>query len=104
VVELLQRVGIRSERIELIVTEAVPGPVKLEDASRSIGKSPLIVLPRDAEAAARAMNAGAPLNGTRPLGLRAAIAQLAARLAGTPTERRRGVFGRLFGRGRRPEA
>ena len=79
--ELLARVDIPPERIELLVTHAVPGPVKMEDAVRAIGRQPFFTIPRD-EAATRAMNAGAPLNGARDAGLGTAISELAAKLTG----------------------
>jgi Flp pilus assembly CpaE family ATPase len=65
-----------------VITELVRGPVDLKDVTRSLGKEPLVTLPRDDVGAGQAMNSGAPLNGGKPAGLAAAIGVLAARLAG----------------------
>jgi len=82
-VELLSRLGVPSERVELLVTEAVPGPVSLKDGSQAIGKTPFFVIPRDQPSAAEAMNHGAPLNG-KPSKLALAMTELAAKVAGVP--------------------
>jgi pilus assembly protein CpaE len=103
IVELLARIGIHANRVDLIITEAVPGPVKIEEAIAAIGKTPLAVLPRD-EAAGQAMNSGSVLNGARPVGLSAAIGELAARLAHlseASTPRRGRLLGRFFGRAKK---
>jgi pilus assembly protein CpaE len=90
--ELLGRVGAPRERLELVVTHAVPGPVDVKDAARIIGKEPFFVIPRD-EAASGAMNAGMPLNGASEAGLGRAVAELAGKLTGVPTaSKRRGRF------------
>lgn len=81
-VELLQRLEVPSERLALIVTRAVGGPVDLREAVRTIGKEPYAVLPADEDAAGKAMNSGVPLNGLRPAGLSLAIGEIAAKLAG----------------------
>jgi pilus assembly protein CpaE len=100
-IELLGRLDVPRERVELLVTHAIPGPVTMEDAVRSIGKQPLLIVPRDAAAAAGAMNAGAPLNGTRASSLSIAISELAARLTGAAVRKAGGgrLFRRIFGRG-----
>jgi len=61
--EVLERLAVPPDRVELLVTDAVPGPIKLEEAARAIGKQPFLIIPRDPVAAASAMNTGAPLNG-----------------------------------------
>jgi pilus assembly protein CpaE len=96
--DLLERLGVAPSAVELLITEAVPGPVSVSDAARAIGKPPLLVIPRDA-AAPDAMNEGTPLNG-RQTPLPAAITQLAAKLAGVHAPRRPRVgLRRLFSRG-----
>ncbi|HLK12643.1 MAG TPA: hypothetical protein VKW76_14805 [Candidatus Binatia bacterium] len=98
--DLLERLGAPPSALDLLVTEAVPGPVSVSDAARAIGKQPLLVIPHDA-AAPDAMNEGTPLNG-RQTPLPAAMAQLAAKLAGVCTTRRpRAGLLRLFSRGGR---
>jgi pilus assembly protein CpaE len=99
-VELLSRLGVPGERVELIVTEAIPGPVSMKDGSQAIGKTPFFVIPRDEPSAAEAMNHGAPLNG-KPSKLALAMAELAAKVAGvTAAGKPRGgqMLRRLFGR------
>jgi pilus assembly protein CpaE len=99
-VELLSRLGVPSDRIELIVTEAIPGPVSMKDGSQAIGKTPFFVVPRDESSAAEAMNHGAPLNG-KPTKLALAMAELAAKVAGVAAAGKpRGgqMLRRLFGR------
>ena len=80
VVELLGRLNIPSQRVELVVTQVVPGPVSLKDAVRAIGKEPLHIVPRDEIAARDAMNEGMPLNG-KPGGLPHSIRELASKVA-----------------------
>ena len=82
-VDLLGRLGVPLEHVELLITEAVAGPVSLQDAARAIGKQPFFVIPRDEASAAEAMNHGAPLNG-KPTKLALAMTELAAKLAGVP--------------------
>src|SRR5262245_28297959 len=99
-VELLSRLGVPGERVELIVTEAIPGPLSMKDGSQAIGKTPFFVIPRDEPSAAEAMNHGAPLNG-KPTKLALAMAELAAKVAGvTAAGKPRGgqMLRRLFGR------
>src|SRR6185295_3750651 len=62
-VELFSRLQIPADRVALVMTEAVRGPVRLDDATRAIGKSPYFTIPNDPTGAGNAMNAGAPLNG-----------------------------------------
>lgn len=80
-VELLGRLAVPLEHVELLVTEAVAGPVSVQDAVRVIGKQPFFVIPRDDGSAAEAMNHGAPLNG-KPTKLALAMTELAAKVAG----------------------
>lgn len=80
--DLLERLNVGTSRVELVITELVRGPVDLKDVTRSLGKEPLVTLPRDDAGASQAMNSGAPLNGGKPTGLAAAVAALASRLAG----------------------
>src|SRR5262249_56904976 len=79
--DLSARLGTPADRVELLVSEAVAGPVSLQDASRAIGKTPFFVIPRDESSAAEAMNHGAPLNG-KPTKLALAMAELATKVAG----------------------
>ena len=104
--DLLARLGIPAERVELLVTEAVGGPVSIQDAVRAIGKSPFFVIPRDESSAAEAMNHGAPLNG-KPTKLALAMAELATRVAGAPAAgkpRPGQLLRKLFGRAERVNA
>jgi len=80
--DLLERLNVGTSRVELVITELVRGPVDLKDVTRSLGKEPLVTLPRDDAGASQAMNSGSPLNGGKPAGLAAAVSALAARLAG----------------------
>src|SRR5262249_13111158 len=105
-VDLFGRLGIPAERVELLVTEAVAGPVSLHDASRAIGKTPFFVIPRDENSAAEAMNHGAPLNG-KPTKLALAMAELATKVAGgAPAGKPRSgqLLRKLFGRTERVNA
>jgi pilus assembly protein CpaE len=80
--DLLERLNIGGARVGLVLTELVRGPVDLKDVVRSLGKEPLITLPRDEVGASQAMNSGSPLNGGKPAGLAAAVTALAAKLSG----------------------
>ena len=105
IVELLDRLSIPRERVDLIVTHALPGPVSLPDAARAIGKEVFHVLPRDEQAATSAMNAGTPLAAAREAGLATGIAELADKLAGRggPAKAKRGhLLQRIFTRETRP--
>jgi pilus assembly protein CpaE len=95
---LLERLGPGTDRVDLIITEIVPGGVDLRDATRSLGREPVATLPRDDSAAAQAMNSGTPLNGARPAPLTLAIEQLAARVTGVtqPARTRGSLFRRFF--------
>ncbi len=98
--ELLAHLGVQAEHVEVVVTEAVPGPVRLAEAARVIGTQPVCVIPRDEAAAGDAMNQGAPLNG-KPTRLAVAIDDLAARIAGeaaAPKQRSNQFLRRLFNR------
>ncbi len=88
------------------MTEAVAGPVSVQDASRAIGKTPFFVIPRDESSAAEAMNHGAPLNG-KPTKLALAMAELATKVAGAPAAgkpRSGQLLRKLFGRTERVNA
>jgi pilus assembly protein CpaE len=97
-VDLLDRLGVGTDRVDLLVMELTKGGVDLKDLTRSIGKEPLATLPRDDAAAAHAMNSGTPLNGGRPAGLSVAVAELAAKLSGStqPAKARTSLFRRIF--------
>jgi len=82
-VDLLGRLGVPLERVEVLVSEIVAGPVSLQDAGRALGKEPFFVIPRDEASAADAMNQGVPLNG-KPTKLALAMTELAAKVAGVP--------------------
>jgi pilus assembly protein CpaE len=100
--ELLGRLGIPTDRVQLVVTEALPGPVSVADAVRAIGKQPFFTIPRDESAASKAMNAGTPLNGAVS-GLAESIDALAAKLAGLhETPKSRPLLQRIFSKGARP--
>src|SRR5439155_456122 len=101
IVALLDRLNIPRERVDLVVTQAIPGPVSLPDAARAIGKEVFHVLPRDEQAAGAAMNAGTPLPAAREAGLATGIAELADKLAGRggPAKGKRGhLLQRIFTR------
>jgi pilus assembly protein CpaE len=96
--DLLERLNIGTSRVGLLVTELVQGPVDLKDVVRSLGKEPLITLPRDEVGAGLAMNSGSPLNGGKPAGLAGAVNTLAAKLAGIQHQpaARGSFFRRMF--------
>jgi len=106
--ELLARISPDPGRIELLISDVHPSPVKMADALRAIGKDQaLLVVPRDEAQASAAANAGVPLNGASPSPLADAIAALAAKLAGMPAEAhglRRSLLQRFLPRGRRSTA
>jgi pilus assembly protein CpaE len=81
-VELVNRLNVQPERVQVVVTEIVKGPIDLKEAVRTLGNDPVAILPRD-EAAGKAMNSGVLLNGNRPTGLTTVLTQLAAKIAGT---------------------
>jgi pilus assembly protein CpaE len=80
--DLLERLNIGAARVGLVLTELIRGPVDMKDVVRSLGKEPLITLPRDDVGAGQAMNSGSPLNGGKPAGLAGAVTALAAKLTG----------------------
>jgi pilus assembly protein CpaE len=90
--DLLERLNVGTTRVDLVLTQIVQGPVDLKDVTRSLGKEPLVTLPRDPVGAAQAMNAGAPLNGGRPVGLSAAFRALAGKIGGVQETAARGSF------------
>ncbi len=98
-VELLTRLNNANQRVELLVTHSVPGPVEVKDAARTIGQEPFLVIPRDEVSAGRAMNAGAPLDGAAQTGLARAVNELAVKLTGVgsaPRARRGHLLRRMF--------
>jgi len=97
--DLLARLDARPE---VLITQAIARPAKLEDATRAIGQPPYLIIPRDPTAASQAMNAGAPLNGTKDSPLATSIGEFATKLTGVGPKGGGGrLFGRLFGRGKR---
>jgi pilus assembly protein CpaE len=103
--DLLDRLGIAHDRVDLLVTEIIRGPVEMKDVVRSLGKEPLAIIPCDPTAASEATNAGVPLNGSRPVGLSLALKELAAKVAGvTPARAKRGAFlRRIFSKEANPQ-
>jgi pilus assembly protein CpaE len=104
--ELLLRLGLREDQIDLVVTRIVPGPVSLTEIASALDREPIAVIPRDEATACDAMNAGVPLNG-RQSGLTLAVGALAARLAGVeskPKPARSQLLQRLFQSGRKANA
>jgi pilus assembly protein CpaE len=93
--ELLGRLGVPMEHLELVVTEAIAGPLDVKDVVRALGRTPLVVIPRDAEGAGRAMNSGTPIAGG---GIVSAIDELAAKLTGIRVAQRPKGGGALFRR------
>lgn len=101
IVELLERLSVPSERVELLVTQAVRGPVPLAEAARAIGKEPLVSIARDQATASDLMNAGTPLNGVRQSALGTSIDTLTAKLMGDRAAGGAGrgsLLQRVFGR------
>jgi len=96
--ELIVRLGPGLERIHPVFSHVIPGPVSAQDASRALGKEPILIMPRDDATACGAMNDGTPLNGKQSA-LSHAIAQLASKLAGVaPPPRAKGILQRVFGK------
>ena len=93
--ELLGRLGMPKERLELIITEAIAGPLDVREVVRALGHTPLAVIPRDAEGASKAMNSGALLGGG---GIVAAIDEIASKLTGIRVAQRPKGGGALFRR------
>jgi pilus assembly protein CpaE len=100
-VDLLTRVDIPADRVELLLTTPAKSEVKIEDATRAIGRTPFIMIPRDDQSATEAMNAGAPLNGTRDSVLSQVVLELASKLTGAGPQKHSGpLLRRLLGLGR----
>jgi pilus assembly protein CpaE len=95
---LLSRLGLPLDAADVVVVESARGNVKLDEAVRALGKEPMFTIPRDDAAAVQAMNAGAPLNGSRPARLTTAVEELARKVTGQTAAPRRGRLWRLFGR------
>ena len=93
--ELLDRLGVPKEHLELIITEAVAGPLEVKEVVRALGHAPLAVIPRDAEGASKAMNSGAPIAGGGIIG---AIDEIASKLTGIRVAQRSKGGGALFRR------
>lgn len=101
ILDLLMRVDITSERVDVLLTVPAKSEVKVEDATRAIGKPPFATIPRDDVSAIEAMNAGTPLNGTRDSVLSQSIVDLASKLTGTGPKQQSGpLLRRLLGLGR----
>ncbi len=101
ILDLLLRVDIGSERVDVLLTVPTKSEVKVEDATRAIGKPPFAIIPRDELSATQAMNAGAPLNGTRDSALSQAVVDLASKLTGTGPKQQSGpLLRRLLSLGR----
>lgn len=101
IVDLLTRVDIAADRVDLLLTVPAKSEVKVDDATKAIGRAPMIIIPRDDISATEAMNAGAPLNGTRDSVLSQAILELASKLTGTGPKKESGpLLRRLLGLGR----
>jgi pilus assembly protein CpaE len=96
--ELWGRMNVPFDRIALLFTGIVRGPVTHQDAVRALGKEPTLVIPRDESAASDAMNAGVPLNGKQsPLNV--ALGELVTKLTGVgaATKPKRGhLLQRMF--------
>jgi pilus assembly protein CpaE len=98
--DMLAKLEIPMQTVQLVVTQTSQGAIDLADAARTIGKDPYLVVPNDQATANQAMNTGAPLNGKQSA-LSEAIAELAGKLTGgesAPTRRRGGLFRRIFTR------
>ncbi len=93
--ELLDRLGVPKEHLELVITEAIAGPLDVKDVVRALGHAPLAVIPRDAEGASKAMNSGAPLSGGSII---AAIDEIASKLTGIRVAQRTKGGGALLRR------
>lgn len=101
IMDLLMRVDISTERVDVLLTVPGKSEVKVEDATRAIGKPPFVTIPRDELTATEAMNAGTPLNGTRDSVLSQSIVDLASKLTGAgPKQQSRPMLRRLLGLGR----
>jgi pilus assembly protein CpaE len=101
IIELLMRVDIPTDRVELLLTVPGKSEVKVEDATRAIGKPPFVTIPRDELSATEAMNAGTPLNGTRDSVLSQSVVDLASKLTGAGPKQQSGpLLRRLLGLGR----
>src|SRR6185436_6249553 len=93
--ELLDRLGVPKEHLELVITEGIAGPLDVKEVVRALGHAPLAVIPRDAEGASKAMNSGAPLAGGGIIG---AIDEIASKLTGIRVAQRSKGGGALFRR------
>jgi len=100
---VLRGLSVDRDGLDLVIMAGEHDMVPVADASRAIGKPPLATLPRDAAAAAGAMNAGAPLNGPKPSPLLVAIIDLATKLAGVTSTgpAKRSLWRQIFAKGAR---
>jgi len=98
---VLRGLSVGRDGIDLLLMESEHDMVPIADASRAIGKPPLMTIPRDAAAAGAAMNAGNPLNGAKASPLLVAITELATRLSGVQgaTTGKRRLWQQLFSKG-----
>ena len=85
--DLLARLNTAPASVELVVTEARPGPVTLQDAAGALGKQPFLLVPRD-EATADAGHERRGADRERQSPLRAALTELRGRLAGIRVDAR----------------
>jgi pilus assembly protein CpaE len=81
VIDLLERLGVSADHLDVVLTQIVDGPVDAREVGKSLGKEPLLTIPRDAAAASTAMNTGVPIGSARPGALASAMAELAAKVA-----------------------
>jgi len=97
---LFSKLGIDTDRVQLLLVEPAKSGISMEEATAAVGKAPLMTIPRDIQGACTAMNNGTPLNG-RDGGLGAAIATLADNITGGRGKAASApLLKRLFGFGR----
>lgn len=104
-VDLLTRLDINPEKVQVILTELTRSEIKVDEAAKAIGRVPILTLPRDVVAATEAMNAGTPLDLNRDTPLSHAINELVTKVTGTgPKTEASPLLRRLFGLGRSTNA
>lgn len=100
-VDLLTRLDVNPEKIQLILTELCKSEIKQDEATKAIGRSALFTLPRDVQVATEAMNAGTPIDMSRDSPLAKAINDLVSKITGAkPRAAASPLLKRLFGLGR----
>jgi pilus assembly protein CpaE len=98
--ELLGRLQIDLDRVDVLLTELGKSGISVDDATSALGKRPMMLLPRDVAAACEAMNAGTPLN-ARDSALGTAIGEIVKKLTGQEEQATGApLLRRLFGFGR----